>query len=895
MMFRALAVLFAVVGSSSGQQYLISTLAGGAPPLTPAQASGVSIGDPPRVAADSAGNIYFGSLHCIFKVDPSGTLTRIAGTGRSGLTGDGGPALNAQLGFPDGIAFDAAGSLYFTERDANRIRRIAANGAIGTFAGTGVAGNSGDGGPAAAAQFSGPTGLAFDAAGNLYVADTGNNVVRRIAPDGTVTKVAGSGFPGYGGDGAPAVHADLNAPEGVAVDAAGSLYIADTFNNRVRKVAPDGTMSTFAANGYPGFSGDGAAATGATLFFPTDVALDRSGSLYIADLGDSRIRKVAGGIISTVAGSASLVTPVDGFPADQVRLNGPTGVSVDPAGNVYFAEGSVGSGSGLTVGDFRIWRVSPDGTLFSAAGNGSNSFSGDTGAASRAQLNTPTGMAIDAAGNLYFADTQNHRIRRISPGGTITTVAGNALPGFSGDGGPAALAELNTPTAVAIDNQGRLYIADSANNRIRRVAADGTIDTVVGNGNAALFGDGGAARAAALHGPRGVALDSAGNLYIADTLNHCVRMVDTNSQITTAVPSLDAPRAVAVGADGTLYVADAGIRMFAKGLSGTVPGTASATPLALAVDPAGDVFYTDGNRVIRVGPDGNAAAMAGTGACCYAGDGAPAAAALLNQPAGLAIDAAGNVYIADTGNNAIRLAYLSAAGSFIRNVTNGASNLAGAVSPGEIVTVYGAGLGPAQLSGYTASAGMVPKTLAGTTVLFNGIAGPVLYTEADQVAAVVPYGVSGSQVSIVVQYQGQGTAPFPAPVAASAPALFTADSSGAGQAQALNQDGSLNGPAHPAAPGTTLTLLATGEGQTNPSGVDGLLALSPAPQPAQPLAVSIGGQPAKVQFAGGSAGSVAGVMRVDVQVPAGVSGTVPVVLTVGYVSSPAGVTVTIAK
>ena len=419
-------------------------------------------------------------------------------------------------------------------------------------------------------------------------------------------------------------------------------------------------------------------------------------------------------------------------------------MSVDAAGNVYFAEGSVGSGSGLTVGDFRIWRVSPDGTLFSAAGNGSNSFSGDTGAASRAQLNTPTGMAIDAAGNLYFADTQNHRIRRISPGGTITTVAGNALPGFSGDGGPAALAELNTPTAVAIDNQGRLYIADSANNRIRRVAADGTIDTVVGNGNAALFGDGGAARAAALHGPRGVALDSAGNLYIADTLNHCVRMVDTNGQITTAVPSLDAPRAVAVGPDGTLYVADAGIRMFAKGLSGTVPGTASATPLALAVDPAGDVFYTDGNRVIRVGPDGNAAAMAGTGACCYAGDGAPAAAALLNQPAGLAIDAAGNVYIADTGNNAIRLAYLSAAGSFIRNVTNGASNLAGAVSPGEIVTVYGAGLGPAQLSGYTASAGMVPKTLAGTTVLFNGIAGPVLYTEADQVAAVVPYGVSGS-------------------------------------------------------------------------------------------------------------------------------------------------------
>ncbi len=894
MMFRALAVILVVVGSSSGQQYLISTLAGGVPPLTPAQAAGVSIGDPPRVAVDSAGNIYFGSLHCIFKVDPTGMLTRIAGTGREGLTGDGGPALNAQLDFPDGIAFDAAGNLYFTERNANLIRRVSPSGTISTFAGTGVAGNSGDGGPAAAARFSGPTGLAFDAAGNLYVADTGNHVIRRIAPDGTVVKVAGSGYAGYGGDNGPAIRADLNAPEGVAADAAGNLYIADTFNNRVRKVAPDGTMSTFAANGYPGFSGDGGPATGATLFFPTDVAADRGGNVYIADLGDSRIRKVSGGTIDTMAGSASLAPPVDGAPANQVRLNGPTGVAVGPAGNVYFAEGSVGSGSGLTVGDFRVWRVSPDGTLFTAAGNGTNSFSGDTGSASRAQLNTPTGMAIDAAGNLYFADTMNHRIRRISPGGTITTVAGNALPGFSGDGGPATLAELNTPTSVAVDAQGNLYIADSSNNRVRRVTPDGTIDTVVGNGNAALFGDGGPALSAALHGPRGVALDTAGNLYIADTLNHCVRMVDTGGQISTAVPSLVAPRAVAVGSSGILYVADAGIRVFAKGLSGTVPGTESASPGALAVDAAGDLFYTDGNRVRRISADGTEASVAGTGACCYAGDGTPAAAALLNQPSGLAVDPAGNLYIADTANNAIRLAYLSAAGSFIRNVTNGASNLAGAVSPGEIVTIYGAGLGPSQLTAYSAAAGAVPKTLAGTTVLFNGMAGPVLYTEADQVAAVVPYGVNGSQVSIVVQYQDLSTAPFPVPVAASAPGLFTADSSGAGQALAFNQDGSMNGPAHPAAPGSVLTLFATGEGQTNPAGVDGQLAASPAPQPAQPLAVTIGGQPATVQFAGGSAGEVAGVMRVEVQVPAGVSGTVPVILTVGYVSSPAGATVTIA-
>ncbi len=895
MMLRAVAVLLVVAGCSRGQQYVISTLAGGAPPLTPAAAAGVSIGDPPRVATDAAGNIYFGSLHCIFKVDSSGTLTRIAGTGRAGIRGDGGPAVNAQLSFPDGIAFDAAGNLYFTERNAGLVRRISTTGIVSTFAGTGSPGYSGDGGPALSAQFDGPTGLTFDPAGNLYVADTGNHVVRRIAPDGTVVKVAGSGFPGYGGDGGPAVRADLNGPEGVAVDAAGNLYIADTFNSRVRKVAPDGTMSTFAANGYPGFSGDGGPAASATLFFPTDLALDRAGNLLIADFGDSRIREVAGGIITTLAGGPALAPAVDGAVATAIRLSGPTGVAADGAGNVYFAEGSVGSGSGLAAGDFRIWRVGPDGTLRSVAGNGSDSFSGDEGAASRAQLNSPSGMALDAAGNLYFADTRNHRVRRISPGGTITTVAGNALAGFSGDGGPATLAELNTPTAVALDARGDLYIADSANNRVRRVAPDGTIATVAGNGNAALFGDGGPALAAALQGPRGVALDGSGDLYIADTLNHCVRMVDTNGRISTAVPSLGAPQAVAVASNGILYVADAGVRLFAKGMTGTIAGTESTIPRGLAADAAGNVYYTAGNQVQRISAGGAVTPVAGTGACCYAGDGGPAAAAVLNQPSGLAVDPAGNVYIADAGNNAIRLAYLSAAGSFIRSVTNGASNLSGAVAPGEIVTLYGAGLGPPQLTQFVAAGGVVPKTLAGTAVLFNGTPGPVLYTEADQVAAVVPYGVSGPQVSIVVEYQGLTTEGFPVPLAASAPGLFTADSSGSGQALALNPDGTANGPAHPAAPGSVLTLFATGEGQTNPAGVDGQLASAPVPQPALPLAVSIGGLPARVQFAGGSAGEVAGVMRVDVEVPAGVSGRVPVVLTVGYASAPGGVTVTIGQ
>ena len=624
-MNRALWVLL-LAAVASGQQYTISTVAGGAPPVPPAVATAISIGDPPRVATDGAGNLYFGSVHSLFKMDRTGALTLLAGNGRG--TPDG-------FSYPDGIAVTSSGTVYFWDHVDNVVRRVDRVGAVTTIA-TGL---------------SAPAGLTMDAAGNLYIADTGNNIVRRLAADGTLTTVAGSGAAGFSGDGGAATAAALNGPEGLAFDSAGNLYIADTFNHRVRMVTPAGIVSTVAGSGFPGSEGDGGPATAAGMVLPTDVTIDATGNVYIADLGNSSVRKLAKGVLTTVAGNSSGQMVRDGLPAMGAAFNGPTGIAVDAAGNLYIAEGSIGSGSGLDGGDFKIWKVGTNGLVSTAAGNGVRSFGGDGGTAATAQLNAPSGMVLDPAGNLYFSDSLNHRVRKIATDGSIITVAGNDLPGFSGDGGPAIRAELNTPTGLALDSAGNLYIADTGNNRIREVLANGNIGTLAGNGNAAYFGDGGSSVLAALHAPTGVAVDANGVVYIADPGTHRIRRV-ANGVIDTVVNGLDAPIDVKVDASGTLYIADDTLIVYAGSpTSIPVPG-----PRGLALDAAGNVYAsTSDGRVIAV-RGGAVFPVAGTTFCCYGGDGGAAAAATLSTPWGVAVAPNGNIYISDTGNNAIRLA-----------------------------------------------------------------------------------------------------------------------------------------------------------------------------------------------------------------------------------------------
>jgi uncharacterized protein (TIGR03437 family) len=1146
------------VSFSLAQQYVISTVAGrGSAGLSGdgGQATAAQLNYPTGVAVDPAGNLYVADQrnNRIRKVSPGGVITTIAGAGPAGVLadpdiGDGALAVNAQLNNPSDVAVDAAGNVYIS---SSRVRKIGFNGIIGTIAagwaaadaqfrpgglaadfagnlyiadpwnnrvlkiapgggltiaaGTGASGYAGDGGPAAGAKLSRPGSVAVDNAGNLYIADNDNNCVRKVAPDGIITTVAGTGAWGFSGDGGPAAGAMLRSPNGMAVDPAGNLFIADQGNHRVRMVSPGGLISTVAGNGAPGYSGDGGPAALAALSSPWRLAADARGNIYVADLGNHAIRMlrpagfalgsapsikaisnaasrlagpVAPGEIVVLSGSglgpqsaaarinpwavditpqgptsiffngtaasilyasdteaAAIVPPAIGGPDVQVlaqyggRVSAAATVSLTSTAPGVFtadlsgkgqaaarnADGSANDAShpaaageavvlaltgagaawipgaggqappvsanigGLAApvlsagaipgapGVIGIRAQIPGGVrpgeapvvvqigteasqpgvtiavsagaaavappqyfLSTIAGNGDPGYTGDGGPAAAARLNYPLGPAVDAAGNFYFADYKNNRVRRVSASGLISTVAGNGFQGYAGDGDAAVNAQLSAPAAAAVDPAGGLFIADSGNSRIRKIWANGRITTIAGNGTYGYSGDGGPAAAAQLSYPGGIAVDRSGNLYIADYDNHRIRMVSPAGAITTiagngapgysgdggpaANAQLHYPNGVAVDAANNIYIADSFnscIRKVSAGIISTVRFAPSLAGLDLtnsqlnvsggvAVDQDGNLYAAEAgkNRIVRITRTGDVSVIAGGGGAGYSGDGGPAESGRLFLPAGLTVDAAGNIYVADAGNNAIRL--LRPSGSVtapvIRGLTSGTGSAAAAVAPGEIITLYGAGLGPAQPVLFQPNAaGVLDAQLAYTSVLFNGRAAPVVYASASQVTAIVPYGIGGSSAQVAAQYQGRMSAPWTVAMAPSAPSLFTWDPSGKGQAAALNQDGSINAASHPAEPGSVVMLFATGEGQTSPPGVDGKLASSTPPAPLLPVAVTIGGQPAPVVYAGGAPGEVAGVMQINARIPLGIAGnSAPVVVQVGAASSQPGVTIAVA-
>jgi uncharacterized protein (TIGR03437 family) len=663
----------------------------------------------------------------------------------------------------------------------------------------------------------------------------------------------------------------LIAPFALVVDSSGNVYFAENGDSRIRRIdAKSLDISTVAGNGTNGFSGDGSTAINAEMNSPTGLALDSAGNLYIADSLNCRIRKVtSGGNISTIVGNGTLSYSGDGGLASQAQLNAPQGVAADAAGNLYVAD---------TLNNV-VRKVSPNGTIANFAGNGGVGSSGDGSAATSAQLHGPQGLAVDASGNVFIADTLNAKVRKVSASGIISTVAGSGTPGYGGDGGAAASAQLNLPIGVAVDSSGNLYIADFGNSRVREVSASGAITTVAGSGSNGYSGDGGQAVKAQLNGPQGVAVDAAGDLFIADTENNLIREVTPGGVISTVAGN---------GVSG--YSGDGGLATSAQ----------VGNPVSVTVDAAGNIYTVDASaRVRQVYPNGRIATIAGNGSLGYSGDGGLATQAQLNAPSAIALGNNGNLYVADTANSAVRLLQYAGNGLAIGAVTNAASSISGPVAPGEVVVLYGSGLGPARLAQYQLdpSSGLVGTGLAGTSVIFNGTPGPVLYTSATQVAAVVPYSIAGSAVQVFVEYQGQTSAPVTLPVAAVAPALFTQDSSGKGQAAASNQDGTLNGAAHPAKVGSYISLWLTGAGQTNPAGVDGLPGAAPLPQPAAAVSVTIGGQSVTPQYAGQAPTAVAGVMQINALIPSGIQAgnAVPVVVQVGSVSTQAGVTVAVGN
>jgi sugar lactone lactonase YvrE len=661
--FPLVAFAWSGFGQSSTITGTITTYAGSVLPVPGSQATAQGIGFPESVVPDGAGGFYFSSFsHRVYRVGPDGTLTVSAGTGMPGFSGDGGAATSGQLNYPKTLAIDGAGNLFIADRNNDRIREVTPDGVIRTVAGNGFQGFGGDGGPAISAQLSGPVGVAVDTFGDLFIADTRNNRVREVTPDGVIRTVAGNGTRGLEGDGGPATSAQLFYPTGLAVDASGNLFIVDS--NRVRRVTPDGVIRTVAGGLQDGFGGDGGPALSAHLSAPAGVALDAFGNLFIADSYNFRVRKITpDGVIRTVAGNGLVGFSGDGGPATSAQVF-PMSVAVDGAGNLFIAD------------LYNVRKVTPDGLIRTIAGNGTNSFSGDGGTATSAQLDSPWRVAVDGSDNLFIADYGNRRVRKVTPDAVITTVAGNGMYGNAEDGVQATSSPLQpwsiaadrsgnifiadtgvfivrkvTPdgvirtvagglrvreddqTFVAVDESGTLFIANSEDHRVYGVTPDGAIRTVAGTGASGFSGDGGPATSAQLAYPRGVAVDGAGNIFILDAVYNRVRKVTQDGVIRT------------VAGGGTESLGDGG------------PATSvQLSAGGIAADRTGNLFISDlrNHRVRKVTPDGLISTVAGNGQPGFGGDGGPATAAQLGNPAGLAVDGAGNLFISDFDSNTIR-------------------------------------------------------------------------------------------------------------------------------------------------------------------------------------------------------------------------------------------------
>jgi uncharacterized protein (TIGR03437 family) len=791
-LFSLLLALTAAIIPGSAQNapqaYTISTVAGSADmDGEPGLEVALNLPEGVTLLGDGTLLITENSGARVRALSPDGAIRLVAGTGVTGFGGDGGPATEARLNAPRTTDVDAQGNLYIGESQSSNIRIVSPDGTIRTYAGGGASLDFGI--PATQAQLQFPDHIALAPDGTLYFSSWVVDRVYKITPAGILELVAGTGVSGFSGDGGPAVNAGLADPQGVGVDASGILYIADSSNNRIRRVRADGIIETVVGGGTSG--GDGPALE-TRLNSPQDVEFDAAGIMFVVE--SNGIRKLLpGGVLLTVARSNGSASSGDGGPATAASFRFASQVALAPDGGFYFADPD----------SHNVRYVNAAGIISTVAGNGN--FGGDGGPATQSTLFNPQGLVLDGAGGFYITDTDNHRIRRVNAAGSINTVAGAGARGSTGDGGPAIEALFALPRAIDRDAAGNIFIADSSNDRIRKIDASGAISTIVtglgayglavdqrdgsvyaaeafgyrlhrilpggadqivaGTGTRGFSGDGGPAAAAQIDFVGGIAVDQDGSVFLADTGNHRIRKIDTSGVITTVAgsaggysgdegPATEArllnPYDVTVTEDGTLLIAD----------------TRNA---AIRMVTTGGVIHT----------------IAGQGAEGSTGDGGPATLANLYFPTGVEVDDEGNIFIADALNHRIRKLTPGAIQTGQVAIVNAANGAADSAAPGSIISAYGENLAAELLVGN----GSVFELGGASVEIVDRLGNPrpagLYFVSAGQINCVIPAGASTGPATVIVRRNGVGIATAEIHLDEVSPALFSADNSGTGVAAAV--------------------------------------------------------------------------------------------------------------
>jgi uncharacterized protein YjiK len=631
---------------------VVTTLAGkGTATYIDGTGTNAGFNQPCQIAIDYYGNMYVADCnnHRIRKIDSSGAVTTFAGSGA--LSYGDGTGTNAGFAGPTGVAVDLVGNVYIGDQGNNRIRKIDSTGVVTTVAGSGAA-SYGDG-TGISSGFNTPTGVAVDSIGNIYLADFGNNRIRKITSGGVVTTFAGSGTATYlDGTG---TNASLYQPYGIAVDYVGNVYVAEWGNNRIRKITSTGVVTTIAGSGATSY-GDGIG-TNSGFYNPNGVGIDLAGNLYIAEYTNNRIRKITPQILSPTIYDSITSNTLSPYPVSMIGevttfagsgaasygdgigtgagFNIPRDIAIDSVGNMYVAEWNNNC----------IRKITTSGVVTTFAGGSSGTtatFADGTG--KNAGFRNPTGVVVDLVGNVYVADFNNHRIRKITSAGVVTTFAGSGTATYLDATGTNA--GFNQPLGIALDQNGNLYIADQANNRIRKITSGGVVTTLAGSGTATFLDATGTN--AGFNQPNSVSLDSVGNIYIADYTNHRIRKITSTGVVTTLAGS------------GTASYGD-----------GTGTNSGFSNPIGIEADYMGNVYVADTNnhRIRKITSTGVVTTLAGSGAASY-GDGIGTNAGFYNA-IGLTVDSVGNVYVADYSNNRIRR--IETVGSSIANFAGGGS------------------------------------------------------------------------------------------------------------------------------------------------------------------------------------------------------------------------------